>query len=744
MAKAKRSRSFSIKRLLLSISPLLATLSILVWLSQYQQSLLPSKASATDVLLSVRPAWTKERTHTEAEAGERLLQKTSGRGRAAAGRERDSEQQQALPAVQHPPPEPPSHEAPPATDGVSTDAFTASSQTHEAASGEQDVKELSESLSATPEKAPSPEAVAAPADTKWSFCANQWNTCTCSGRVRWGNKETWKIIESPKDGSQLQVKCNIDVLSDVLPGDGDKHCECQESTVPTAAEKPAGEAPTWIFCAGQWQDCVCGGRVRWGNAGKWKIIEPPKDGKLNRVVCSIDALQDILPGDGGKHCDCEITPGTEFYKALNPMLLPEPAAEARAKVDGSRLVSSCELFSSSRTGSRHQALQWEAVEALCSQEWEGRATSDRFLKAGKRKIDLVSTQAMLQARIDGRFVSNYDRLVGKDGWFPRAFVNYYAGDPDKKHAKMTEQLIRSVHLFSTAPIIVVHFGSLTPAHWTASRFPRLVLLHGLPIPSSAQRSFNYNKIRTFLMSRVLVAVQLDSDQFVAPGVDEMFNMTEREVTEDYGLPILPVHFLPDINQAKTPTNIWWQRFCPDRPKCKRHSMRWGHAHPTWTFWALPFFGRWLRRNFRDERLPLTDGQSESAAIEVASIPEDEDMLNVAMWEDVATKQWCKYDNDLHEFADMLNWDPSMKNSCSRGTGCSNIVADPRFYPRGAAKSFFTAHNCKDPGETKAWIDRIDARYKKGLYPPSTIVYNGQFFSSGAALRKKHPELPCIF
>lgn len=28
-----------------------------------------------------------------------------------------------------------------------------------------------------------------------------------------------------------------------------------------------------------------------------------------------------------------------------------------------------------------------------------------------------------------------------------------------------------------------------------------------------------------------------------------------------------------------------------------------HAHPTWTYWALPFFGRWVRRHFRDERLP---------------------------------------------------------------------------------------------------------------------------------------------
>ena len=30
---------------------------------------------------------------------------------------------------------------------------------------------------------------------------------------------------------------------------------------------------------------------------------------------------------------------------------------------------------------------------------------------------------------------------------------------------------------------------------------------------------------------------------------------------------------------------------------------WGHAHPTWTFWALPFLGRWIRRHLRDETLP---------------------------------------------------------------------------------------------------------------------------------------------
>ncbi|CAL1173416.1 unnamed protein product, partial [Cladocopium goreaui] len=67
--------------------------------------------------------------------------------------------------------------------------------------------------------------------------------------------------------------------------------------------------PAWIFCAGQWQECICGGRVKWGNDEKWQIIELPKDKQMQKVVCSIDVLGDIIPGDGGKHCQCEVTPG---------------------------------------------------------------------------------------------------------------------------------------------------------------------------------------------------------------------------------------------------------------------------------------------------------------------------------------------------------------------------------------------------------------------------------------------------
>ena len=70
-----------------------------------------------------------------------------------------------------------------------------------------------------------------------------------------------------------------------------------------------------------------------------------------------------------------------------------------------------------------------------------------------------------------------------------------------------------------------------------------LLLHAAPMGPDAHRSFNFNKLRSFLISRELpsaeldldsqppvsrrtcsearVGVELDSDQFVGPGVDYM-------------------------------------------------------------------------------------------------------------------------------------------------------------------------------------------------------------------------------
>lgn len=558
---------------------------------------------------------------------------------------------------------------------------------------------------------------------------------TGKGKHKKNKRKNRDAIQDPKPAGKEEER----ILADPVAKDAVKDpnaeavtpVESQEASMP----ETAGEVqPSWIYCAGQWQECLCGGRVKWGNDDKWQIIELPKDKQIQKVVCSIDVLGDIIPGDGGKHCQCEVTPGTKFYWQLNPMLMPTQLAEST----GSRLISSCDIFEEGQS-SEAGRVQWQAAEAFCSPAWEIHAGSDPALKTGQKKVELSNMQELMKVRIDARFLKIYEKYVDEDGWIPRAYVNYYAGAPDGKHALMSDELIRSVHLFSSELIVVFHLGSLTPEKWTPERYPRLLLMHLAPLGPKVQRSFNYNKLRSLLVSRVRVGVQLDSDQFVAPGADYMFNMTAREVTKDYPIPILPVHYF-SFTQKDAPSNIWWRRFCPDPPKCELHSMRWSHAHPTWTFWALPWLGKWLRRLFRDEVLLA---ESDKGSLRIADIPEDEDMLNVAAWEDKVTKQWCKFDNDRTEFEEFIRWDPSMGSKCPSGTGCSNIMADVRFYPKGAAKAHFTAHNAKDPKETSKWIDRINARYKKGLYPTKVIVYQGRLFSSGEELRKEFPAMPCL-
>lgn len=108
------------------------------------------------------------------------------------------------------------------------------------------------------------------------------------------------------------------------------------------------------------------------------------------------------------------------------------------------------------------------------------------------------------------------------------------------------------------------------------------------------------------------------------------------------MPILPVHFLrneelPMCPQGKKQgvtmsggVSHVFDRFC-SLGRCNV-TTRWGHAHPTWTYWALPFLGRWLRRHLRDETL---EGP---VPLRVSDIDVDEDLLNIGTWEEGGHKQ----------------------------------------------------------------------------------------------------------
>ncbi|CAK0829539.1 unnamed protein product [Prorocentrum cordatum] len=86
--------------------------------------------------------------------------------------------------------------------------------------------------------------------------------------------------------------------------------------------------PEWIYCAGQWQECKCRGKVRWGVGEKWMEIEP-KPGEADvSVTCSIAKLPDVAPGEDGKRCEC-----------LGQLVVPGLPTEAGGLHDGLPLAS---------------------------------------------------------------------------------------------------------------------------------------------------------------------------------------------------------------------------------------------------------------------------------------------------------------------------------------------------------------------------------------------------------------------
>ena len=75
-------------------------------------------------------------------------------------------------------------------------------------------------------------------------------------------------------------------------------------------------------------------------------------------------------------------------------------------------------------------------------------------------MSVQSLASMVDAWVSEGFSNNYARLY-RDGWLEEAFVNFIGSSPSRtKWALINEQLIRSVHLFSTRPIVVIHFGWL--------------------------------------------------------------------------------------------------------------------------------------------------------------------------------------------------------------------------------------------------------------------------------------------
>jgi len=216
-------------------------------------------------------------------------------------------------------------------------------------------------------------------------------------------------------------------------------------------------------------------------------------------------------------------------------------------------------------------------------------------------------------------------------------------------------------------------------------------------------SFNFNKIRAMIASRVIIGIELDVDQIVAPGIDRVFTATRQESTASYPFPIMPVHWMSRDAQKGEQFYDYglhtWKH---------EHGMRWCHAHPSWSFWSLLFLvdillkrylvglakpktmvsGRlWLLSNLAPINVKSLIAKGDKARkvkkfLFQGYFMEDEDMLNVEMWLANATKAWCKFDLEPELFL-YRHW------------LARRLYSDPRWYPDGVPLMFFSAHNTKD-------------------------------------------------
>ncbi|CAJ1402594.1 unnamed protein product [Effrenium voratum] len=445
------------------------------------------------------------------------------------------------------------------------------------------------------------------AELRWTFCAAQGETCRCSGKVRWGNAGTW--LEYEPAGA---LHCSIEALPDVIPGDTKKHCECLQPDVGVAgadespsapsapSAPPAPSAPAeWRFCASQWQECRCHGTVRWGNEGQWHEVKPRPGESSVTVSCSVAQLPDVAPGDDGKHCQCS---GSVFVPPLPPEALSE----------GAEPLVSCEGHGWSGTKLWELQLR-KAMEPLCKEK---------------------ALWPYLEVYLDTRFREQHGRLYGEDGWCEEAWVNFAARDAKGRrvsgYAKgLTDQMVKSVHQYSSKPVVVVSFGSDAIPFLDPNRFPRMVLLHAR---MKAGLSFSFSGLRAALLARVKVGVNIEEDMmFVSPQADTLFARTREEITELYPFPMLPTHFLdrdPANKEAKYGNFLEFTVPGSPDPRFPRPTLRWGQAQGTWSFWALPFVGRWLAAKLLGR---------EEQGVPTRSLGEAEDLLNVGLWREKASK-----------------------------------------------------------------------------------------------------------
>eukprot|EP00930_Biecheleria_cincta_P058740 TRINITY_DN44535_c0_g1_i1.p1 TRINITY_DN44535_c0_g1~~TRINITY_DN44535_c0_g1_i1.p1 ORF type:complete len:548 (-),score=77.37 TRINITY_DN44535_c0_g1_i1:162-1805(-) len=483
----------------------------------------------------------------------------------------------------------------------------------------------------------------------------------------------------------------------------------------------------WGVCAHEGETCDrCGsGMVRFGDAGEdiWAYTQL-RDG-ISTIPCSSHNFGSVDPMPGRvKSCQCcgnkqsssnqwhldTCTGRRQQSQSSSWPEMPQLHIEKRANLTTNDPKGSWPLLSCAKSSykkhaslgadqSKNNANAQQAVETFCN-------------------ADLGS---LVEFHVDPEFAGNFKRLLDAHGWIPRAYVTYMGiSDTDETFAREVDLLVQSVHYFSKYPIVVTNFGEWVPKAWTSKRFPNMVLVHGSPMKTG--RSFNFNKLRAMMFTKVQTGILVDADQWVNKGMDTMFQRTEEECTSVYPFPIMPVHWMardPDSDDGYAYT------FRFDTAPNPARTMRWGHAHPTWTHHAFGFLAKWTTYVLQPERQGTPD------FIRGQGSWEDEDLLNVGLWAENATKQWCKFDIPGYEDYQMYHH--------PRDLGDAKLCPDTKWYPDGIAFLFYSAHAAKEPQKTKECLHDLFLETED----KPRILYNGSWFKTGTALKEYDPKLRCL-
>eukprot|EP00933_Yihiella_yeosuensis_P033782 TRINITY_DN27420_c0_g1_i1.p1 TRINITY_DN27420_c0_g1~~TRINITY_DN27420_c0_g1_i1.p1 ORF type:complete len:729 (-),score=126.08 TRINITY_DN27420_c0_g1_i1:617-2803(-) len=497
----------------------------------------------------------------------------------------------------------------------------------------------------------------------------------------------------------------------------------------------------WTFCVMEGDVCECpSGITRYGDPDKKKWKE--RSNKKSPVLCHVTQYglkpeEDISPGMI-KTCQCMLKFSTcSDGRAINTKKCPGTGlSPCRAGCFPHGMVTSKNKLSKASL-CRHN-VPYEMLMSCDHKAGLRPPKKDHKDSKPQEILDLSTHElckdhwlaAEMEVYLECDFHENFLKWTSeKSPWIEEAYVTYVGGAKDSKFEWQCTNLIRSIDLFSTRPLVIVIFGEdfVPPTSWQT--FPNIVVFRMRGISRGV--SFNFNKVRAMIGSRVLTAIQLDTDQLIFKGMDQVFEATKREVTEHYPWPILPVHWM---SRDETPGNPY--RHYAFKGWDGPQTMRWNHAHPTWTYWALPFLGDMMQERMaaatgRQVHIKVWDlelTRSDKTLFQILKLGEkakakrlaemtnfmweDEDMFNVNLWKHKVTKTWCKFDLEpaLYTFRRGMN---------------DNIYFDPKWYPDGLPILFLSMHNTKNTIPTD-WLLKVleickDGRKELDCPPPDQNV-----------------------